>query len=128
MKVREHACGCKWCGRPLTWVRSRPKGEKVHETYRWTCDHCGRHEMNGDEQMSIAEVKLRMLKREAHTLVDYFWKYDEYTRPCIYRRIRKVLKLSDEQPANISKLNEEQLRTVIRRVKEGTFLWYKRAL
>lgn len=127
--------GCPYCGKPKVFLRSRPAKTKVlaknsymHDTYRWACDSCGRHERNGNYQMSIEAVKLRQLKVEAHRLVDYYWMYDEYTRRQVYERIRKILGLPNTESPNISKLNATQLKRVIQVVNEGNFLWYRRAL
>jgi len=127
--------GCKYCGKPVIFLRSRPLKTKnhgsirvIHDTYRWACNSCGRHEQNGTKQASVAVINSRKLKVEAHRLVDYYWHYDEYSRGQVYNRIRRILKLRPDQHANISKLNDAQLRKLIQVVNEGNFLHYKRVM
>ena len=49
-------------------------------------------------------------RQELHSLVDFFWKYWDYTRDQVYEMIRQALK--SDTVVHISDMTEEQIKTV----------------
>lgn len=116
---------CDVCGASVCYFEGEAKFDKGRIVGMWKCLNtkcralvsCHRNTKNPLGYMATESV--RLLRTECHRAFDKLWSVEEsrWTRQTAYSWMADLLGI-ERHVANISKLNEEQLREVIRASKE----------
>lgn len=116
---------CPYCNNKAEFISSKQFYGTDYGTNLYVCRPCdarvGTHGKGKKPLGTMANVKLRALRRTCHQVFDKRWKYKRnrhWSRHNAYKWLQKVMNLSAEQ-AHIGMFNEEQCFKLLKILQEN---------
>lgn len=113
---------CPYCGREAEFIDSKDyysNGISYGMIYICRkCDAtCGTHRKTGKPFGSLANKKLRELRKQCHAIIDPWWKSGKMTRNEAYRKLAKIMQVPIKN-AHIGIFRENDCRRMLDEVGE----------
>lgn len=112
---------CQYCNNPAELVTGDvmyPHRPDLKHLWFWRCQPCrayvGAHSTSQRHvpKGSLANEKLRELRKSAHYAVDVYWQTGKRTRSAVYAHIAVLMGLTKDK-AHIGKFDEQQCKRAI---------------
>lgn len=115
---------CSYCHGDAVFLSSKEFYGRDYGTNVWFCRPCEAYVgTNGNTAIplgTLAKKELRELRKQTHKLIDVYWKEKRMTRTEMYKRIQKIMGLTEDE-AHVGKFNMEQCQTLMKHVRNGAF-------
>lgn len=110
---------CPYCGKEAKFLTSKEfYGKDYYNTNVYVCYDCdahvGTHRGSKTPLGTLANHKLRSLRRMCHQHFDLLWKNEGYSRTGAYRWLQREMELPPED-AHIGRFTVEQCMTLLRK-------------